>query len=130
MRPPAWMRAAIGAACLIGMQNVAAQAFDHDTGNAFSGGAVIDQTAPRYARAMDATAEASQALERAIEALQQAQAHHRFEGLNYERLVLDIDRVRNALEPVLVSERRRLRYQTLQPDGVFMQPRAPFRSTD
>lgn len=94
-------------------------------GSAYSSGAVVDQTHPRYIRFVESTREADQALRRAVEALRHAQSLHQFEGLDMNALAMEVARVQGALDPVLHAEQRRLRYQTLQPDGVFMRPNRP-----
>ncbi len=89
------------------------------TGAAYAGPSVIDTRAPGYITAMDRTARAATALERAIAELQAAQAAFPFPGFEYRRYLADLESARRALDPMLAGEQRRLRYQTLVPDGTY-----------
>ncbi|ULQ48328.1 hypothetical protein JN531_016985 (plasmid) [Flagellatimonas centrodinii] len=49
-----------------------------------------------------------------------AQSAYAFAGFDYERLLKDLSTAREALDPMLLIEERRLRYQTLVPTATYI----------
>lgn len=67
-------------------------------------------------------AQANQALGRAIAELKKAEVSYEFPGLDITRMIGQIQEVELTTVQILAPERRRLKAQTLVPDGTFFHP--------
>ena len=93
---------------------------DRPSGNAWTGPTVIEQRDAGYLAAVEHAARAQRALQVALDELAASRAMFPFPGFDYLRIEADLATAREALVPMLAPEQRRLRYQTLVPDGVYM----------
>lgn len=82
----------------------------------------IDQRDPRYQIAIAHLADAAKALAVAKKELQLAEANHPLPGLSLVRMLSQIEPVEETLNVILMPERKRYKYQTIQPDGMFFTP--------
>lgn len=89
-------------------------------GAAYAGPGILDLRSPPVQQSLERTARASQALDAAIKDLTAARSAYAFAGFDYERLLKDLSTAREALDPMLLIEERRLRYQTLVPTATYI----------
>lgn len=89
-------------------------------GTAYAGPGILDLRRPSVQQSLERTARASQALDAAMKEIRAAQSAYAFAGFDYERLLKDLSTAREALDPMLLIEERRLRYQTLVPTATYI----------
>lgn len=83
-----------------------------------------------YQSSAEHLARMAQLLERALQEAKAAEAAYALPGFSYAALRGDIQQIIEGVEPLLAPEKRRLRYQTLTPDGMYFQlPAGPTDST-
>ncbi len=83
---------------------------------------VVDERNPRYIQMINYLEQAEQALEIAEKALEDAQDSQTIPGMRTEKLIATINQLRNELTIYLTPDRRRLRYEYLQPNPLFFSP--------
>ncbi|RNF86596.1 hypothetical protein EFK07_19870 [Pseudomonas putida] len=83
---------------------------------------VIDQRDPRYQRAIEHLSLAAQNLRMAQDELKKAEASAPLPGLDLVRMLAQVRPVEETINVVLQPEQKRLRYQTVTPDGLFFTP--------
>lgn len=72
----------------------------------------------------------AQLLRRAQEEARASQSAFPLPGFSYELLQADMQAMLAGIEPALIPEKRRLRYQTLVPEGPYFQPSLPQEKSD
>ena len=77
------------------------------------------QQDPRYQVSVEHMSRVSQLLRRALEESAASQKAFPVPGFAYDALQGDLQAVLEGIEPLLIPEKRRLRYQTLVPDGAY-----------
>ncbi len=82
----------------------------------------IDQRNPKYQIAIEHLANAANALAVAQAELKKANEAHPLPGLDVNRMIGTLSPAEETLRVILVPERKRLKYQTATPDGVFFTP--------
>lgn len=95
-------------------------AMNSPRGTAYAGPSVVDQRDAAYQVAMEHAANAQRALEKAIDELALSRTSFAFPGYEYPAITRDLELARDSLTAMLLPEQRRLRYQTLIPDGMYM----------
>lgn len=98
-----------------------AAAFSATNASAYEGHS-IDQRDPKYQVAIEHLANAANALAVAQAELKKAHATHPLPGLDVNRMIGSLSPAEETLRVILVPERKRLKYQTATPDGVFFTP--------
>lgn len=83
---------------------------------------VIDQRDPRYQRAIEHLSLAAQNLRMAQDELKKAEAMAPLPGLDLVRMLAQVRPVEETINVVLQPEQKRLKYQTVTPDGLFFIP--------
>lgn len=83
---------------------------------------VIDQRDPAYQLSMEHLSRAVHALRMARSELEAAEASHPFYGINIVRMLSELQPIEETLSVLLVPEQKRVRYQTLAPDGLYFLP--------
>ncbi|TJY57356.1 hypothetical protein E4T66_18290 [Sinimarinibacterium sp. CAU 1509] len=89
-------------------------------GTAYAGPTVLDQRDAGYQMALEHAANAQRALQRALDEMAQSQSLYAFPGFQYSALARELTLARDAVAVMVTPEQRRLRYQTLTPDGMYM----------
>ena len=82
----------------------------------------IDQRDPQYQKSFEHLARASQALAVAQKELTQAQAAYQLPGLNVQQMQEQLAPLEDTLAVLLSPEKKRMKHQTLVPDGLFFTP--------
>lgn len=89
-------------------------------GSAFAESAyVIDQRDPKFQSAMEHISNAKTALSVAQAELNLAKASHPLPGLDVRRMTSALSPVEATLQVLLTPEHKRLKHQTVTPDGLY-----------
>lgn len=83
---------------------------------------LIDQRDPKYQVAMEHLSNAQTALSVAQAELQKAKASHPLPGLDVRRMSSALSPVEATLQVLLTPEQKRLKHQTVTPDGLYFTP--------
>lgn len=82
----------------------------------------IDQRDPKFQAAMEHLSNAQAALSLAQIELKKAKASHPLPGLDVPRMTSALSPVEATLQVLLTPEQKRLKHQTVKPDGMFFTP--------
>lgn len=83
---------------------------------------VIDQRDPAYQLSIEHLSRAVHALQMAQVELKAAEASHPLYGIDIVRMLSELRPIEETLSVLLVPEQKRVRYQTLTPDGLYFLP--------
>lgn len=83
---------------------------------------VIDQRDPKFQTAMEHLSSAQTALSVAQAEIKLAKASHPLPGLDVNRMSSALRPVEATLKVLLTPEQKRLKHQTVTPDGLFFTP--------
>lgn len=83
---------------------------------------LIDQRDPKYQIATEHLANAASALAVAQAELKKAEANHPLPGLDLVRMLSQIKPVEETINVILAPERKRYKFQTITPNGLFFTP--------
>lgn len=82
----------------------------------------IDQRDPKFQVAMEHLSNAQAALSVAQAELNKAKASHPLPGLDVRRMTSALSPVEATLQVLLTPEQKRLKHQTITPDGLYFTP--------
>lgn len=94
---------------------------DGPFGSGYGRPGLIDQRSLPYQLSIEHTAQARAAVLKALDELKKARDSFALPGFNYDQINQQLQGIEKGIEPVLMAEQRRLRYQTLKPDPFFLQ---------